>query len=65
MSPKIIDEIYKRQQLKNYIFISLTFKLQDVEPTKFYDIKKGFQKKYTFMTSETKKQFKKKLETYA
>ncbi|MFT5145904.1 MAG: hypothetical protein ACI9H1_000620 [Polaribacter sp.] len=34
MSPKIIDEIYKRQQLKNYIFISLTFKLQDVEPTK-------------------------------
>ena len=41
MSPKIINEVYKRQQLKNCIFISLTFKLQDVEPTKFYDIKKG------------------------
>jgi hypothetical protein len=45
MSRQIINKIYKQQQLKNCLFISLTFKLQDVTPTRVYDIKKGYQKK--------------------
>lgn len=44
MSVYIVSTLYKNKQLDDCIFVSLSFPIKDVVPTKTYDIK-GFQKK--------------------